>query len=271
MIALFCATPREESALLAAMRWTEEKTAPRGARLHIAGRSGREYVICTTGVGKVSAASSTRHVLDRFPVEAAITLGTAGSLSPLLRVGDLVIAEDTVAGDCGISHSEGFGHTGPLQVGERGFSSHPLFPSAPFLVKAALSAARRAGIPHRAGRLFSCDQVILDPGLRSKLGRDFDVLAVDMESAAVAQVAETDGVPFLAVRCISDGIAQDLPGLEKLFPVGSASRVNLWGRRFRLMITHPSTLLRARELSRGTAVAVSVVTEYLPPLLDELG
>jgi nucleoside phosphorylase len=54
------------------------------------------------------------------------------------------------------------------------------------------------------GCLASGDQIIADNDKKQWLQHTFNALAVDMESAAMAQVAQLNEIPWLAVRAISD-------------------------------------------------------------------
>ena len=55
----------------------------------------------------------------------------------------------------------------------------------------------------------------MEPELRAHLGEVFDAVAVEMEGATAAQVAWR-GLPFAAVRAISDESSHDFVGLEDL-------------------------------------------------------
>ncbi|MDI6819901.1 MAG: 5'-methylthioadenosine/S-adenosylhomocysteine nucleosidase [Candidatus Hodarchaeaceae archaeon] len=56
----------------------------------------------------------------------------------------------------------------------------------------------------RAGTVVSGDQFVASSQKRDWLSRAFDASAVDMEGAAIAQVAHLRGVPWVLVRCNSD-------------------------------------------------------------------
>ncbi|MDY6795801.1 MAG: futalosine hydrolase [Actinomycetota bacterium] len=268
MIALLCATPREMSCLKGFTEKSADRYCPHGMSMIEARAGDRKLLILACGVGKVAAASATMHLIDSHPVELLINFGTAGALSPIPRIGDIVIATELIQGDVGIAHSRGFKTTGPglCERGEIVFS--PSYRTEPALVQRAEETASGNGIPYHRGKVLTCDQVVLDSKLRSHLGDRFDALAVEMEGAASAQVALGEGLPFLAIRAISDDITHDFVDLEKVLPRQGQSRLHLWGKRFLLSVTHPSAIARARDLSRGTDAALSNLAAFIEVLLE---
>lgn len=271
MIALICATPWEAASLATRIEDGEERPSPSGMRLVEGAFCGRRVAVLTCGVGKVPASAGTMFLIDHYDLETLVNFGIAGALSPALTAGELVVAEELVHGDVGVAHSRGFGPTGPGLCTQEGFRFVPRCPVPPRLVETAKASAAEAGVPFRSGRLLTCDQMVMDPELRAHLGRAFDALAVEMEGAAAAQVAEGEGVPFLAVRAISDEIDHDFVGLERLLPVRGQTRRNIWGRRFLLAVTNPGFKEQARELSRGRDVALANLAAFLDLFLQRLG
>ena len=59
------------------------------------------------------------------------------------------------------------------------------------------------------GKILSGDKFVSSKSEKEKLGKDFDALAVDMESAAIAHTAVVLGADFLIIRSISDSITDD--------------------------------------------------------------
>ena len=270
MIALLCATPREASCLKHRLVQAQEIESPKSMRLFkgIIGRA--EVLSLVAGVGKVAAAAAARHLLDRFPLSAMINYGTAGALSSLVKTGEVVIATELIPGDVGVVHSRGFKTTGP-GVHENGkLVFEPGYSVDSSLMEMAREVAVDAGLPHHSGRIVTCDQVVLDPELRVQLGESFDAIAVEMEGAAGAQVCEEEPLPYIAVRAISDELAHDFVGLEKLLPSRGQSRASLWGKRFLHTATHPSTVKKARELSDGLEMALRSLSVYIPALAGRL-
>ncbi len=125
---------------------------------------------------------------DPFTVRGVISFGVAGGLCPMLRSGDVVVATEVVAGDsrwlAGLALSEelitgsGFGRRRVVEGGIVG-------------VEKVISA--------QAGKA----------ALRSETG----AVAVDMESHIAADYAAAAGLPFAALRVISDPASRALPAL----------------------------------------------------------
>ena len=120
-----------------------------------------------TGIGTKLAAEATERMLDGGGVEHVMVVGIAGGMGPS-RVGDIVYPEVVVDKATGAEY-----RPSPLSA-----------------------------VPSR-GRLITHDDFDIQNDQRDALA-DAGVIAVDMETAAVAGVCERRGVPWSAVRAISD-------------------------------------------------------------------
>jgi len=271
VLTLMCATPGELERLLPLLDDVRDERSPQGMRVVVGRTDTGDVLGISTGVGKVAAAAGTRFILDRYQPQAILIWGTAGALSPELKVGDLVISSELLPGDTGIAHSEGFDNTGPGLCEDGRLLFHRSFHAPPALVERACAAAEAAGLDYRVGRLLTCDQVVLDPVLREHLRSSFDALAVEMEGAAAAQVALGEDLPAVAVRAISDEVSHDFVGLEGTLQYKGQARRNVWGRRFRLAVSDPSAIARARELMRGMDTAHESAASFLQAFLAGAG
>ena len=237
-MALLCATYKEMACLLPLLEEKVDEEHTGGMRL-VEGRIGGHHVlILSVGVGKVPAAAGTRFLVDRYRPRTLIVCGTAGALSPEVRIGDMVIATELVPGDVGVAHSGGFSPTGPGLYDEGRLVFCPSFIPPPDLVERARSAAEAAGLPCHAGRVLTCDQV-----------------------------AAVEGIPFVVARAVSDELSHDFVGLEKALEYRGQSRRNLWEQRFQLTVTDPSALGRARELLQGRDLALERMASFLRAFL----
>lgn len=178
--------------------------------------AGHEVVLVLSKVGKVAAASTTATLIEAFGAERVLFTGVAGGIGDGVKVGDVVVA------DAFIQHDMDSGPLFPrFEI--------PLYGRATLDCDAHLSAilfeavgAGLAGVGehfHRTslleaprvhrGLIASGDQFVCDPGDVDALRADLQAvghqpLAVEMEGAAVAQVCFDYGIPFAAVRTISD-------------------------------------------------------------------
>ena len=196
MIVIFAATDAELQPLLraAALRESGEASGFPVMRAEI---GGREAIVCRTGLGR-RAAAAAEAVLGAFSPKAVLSAGTAGGLCPDLKAGDVVICERVRAAD-GASPED----------------AEPVLADADLLAT-ALKAGDQAGVSVRSGRSVTVDSVAWGADekahLRSQAGDDI----VEMESYWVGRAALRLGIPFLAVRAVSDGAEDtliDIPGL----------------------------------------------------------
>jgi adenosylhomocysteine nucleosidase len=175
--------------------------------------AGKTIVVSRTEVGPVNASTATTLAIRTFRPRLIINQGTAGAVTPELKLFDIVVGEATVdygafrstraAGGAGVDLSRWtpMPHRLRLDGGER--VAFDRFPGDPAAVAAALQ------IPNPRGRVMK--GVI---GTAFEFNREVDrlvwmnktygVVSEDMESAYAAGTAAGFKVPFVAIRIISD-------------------------------------------------------------------
>lgn len=237
-IGLMSAMHEELALLLEAM--------PDEKKLTVAGRDfwqghwqGRPVVAVLSRIGKVAAATTATALIERFGVQRIVFTGVAGGIGPGVRVGDVVLASSFVQHDMDAS---------PL------FARHevPLYGRSRFATDAGLSrdlaqAAQQvlAQVASHVGEEAVTEFALHAPSLHTGLiasGDRFvsttaecralqqalpEALAVEMEGAAVAQVCADYGVPFAALRTISDRADDDAHADFSRFIKAVASRYTL--------------------------------------------
>ena len=211
-IGLMAAMPQELQALIDLM--PDEDAVQRGGRVFWRGHlHGQEVVAVLSGIGKVAAAVTATLLADAFGVSEIWFTGVAGGLGAEVSVGDVVVAEALVQHDMDAS---------PLFPRHElpGLGRSRLHPPAELTsevvrgVSQALLGVHQhvplhaLGLPqprvHR-GLIASGDQFVASAEDAETLRHHLpDVLAVEMEGAAVAQVCDAFGLPCAVVRTISD-------------------------------------------------------------------
>ena len=157
----------------------------------------KEVIAIKSGVGKVNAAMCTQILIDVFKVNTLIHVGVAGAVHPDLEIGDIVISEDSCQYDM---DARAFGHP----RGEIPNMDITFFKADPTLIKLAETAAQELNVNYRIGRVMTADLGVDSHKLKEELREEFGGLCVEMEGAAVGQVAMLNQVPYLVIRSMSD-------------------------------------------------------------------
>ena len=201
---------------------------------------GRDVVLFLSGISIVNAAMTMQIALDHFLIDRIVFSGIAGGVDPALDIGDVVIADrwgqylETVFAREGPAGWEtlpffeypygNFGMMFPRSVTVRRTGAETpetrfWFPADPALLAAARAAAgaitlerctpEAACLPHApdvviGGSGVSGGAFVDNAAFRDYTFATFGARVLDMESAAVAHVAWANGVPFIAIRSLSD-------------------------------------------------------------------
>ncbi|OLQ94553.1 5'-methylthioadenosine/S-adenosylhomocysteine nucleosidase [Vibrio ponticus] len=188
----------EIEGLLPKLTNVEQKTI--GKHLfHIGQLNGKPVVVTKSGVGKVNAALTTTLLATEFGVDSIVFTGIAGASAPELDPMDVVISTALVQHDVDLTV---FG--APMGLLD-GFDSREFLPSDA-LVKHALKSAQTVLGKDlvTTGTIVSGDQFIADKAKVAYLYKEFNAKAVEMEGAALAQVADQFDIPYVVIRTISD-------------------------------------------------------------------
>lgn len=162
------------------------------------GRIGQhEVVLVQSGIGKVLSAMSVAILSETFEVDAIINTGSAGAVSEGLAIGDVVIADRLVYHDVDVT---AFGYAYGQMAGQELY----FLADSDLIAKLQAVLAQEGQESHR-GLIATGDSFIADPDRVAAIKHHFpEVLAVEMEGAAIAQAAQAAGKPFLVIRAMSD-------------------------------------------------------------------
>ncbi len=114
------------------------------------------------------------------------------------------------------------------------------------------------------GRLLTVPRLVGQPQEKRSLGLQHDAVAVDMESAVVAQRCTKHGIPFGCVRAISDDLQTPLS--SQLLSCLAGGRVSPL-RLLAVLARSPRLLGELRRLARQTRLAAEQLASALGELL----
>lgn len=161
-----------------------------GYTYYLGKRGHNTLVVTTSGIGKVNMAVAATLLLQRYHVDFLINIGTAGSVDT--PIGAVTIGDDIRYYDVIIPGYKGIPH-----------QPFPYKPSDYILD----SAKKMFGDEVYFGTILSGDRFVTNitdlNGASTK-----DVVAIDMESAALAEVCYLFSVDYLIIRSISDHLSE---------------------------------------------------------------
>lgn len=128
------------------------------------------------GHGQRLAKRAAEAALGRVRPAVAVSTGFCGALDPALGPGEVLVATRIEAVEDGVTYE---------------------------------IRSPRVAPPHSSGTLVSCDRVVGDVEEKSRLWAA-GWAAVDMEAAGVAAAASAAGVPFCAVKAVTDLASEPL-------------------------------------------------------------
>ena len=151
------------------------------------------FHLIETGIGKVHAALATQRAIEQYQPQLLVNVGVSGGLYAGAQVGDLCLSTAYRYHDvwCGEGNERGQVQGMPAQ-----FSAD---------AAAIAAVAKQLSIPLHEGLLLCGDTFIPEAEhLRAFAQQYPDLVAVDMESAAIAQTAYLYQTPLVSLRIVSD-------------------------------------------------------------------
>jgi adenosylhomocysteine nucleosidase len=157
-------------------------------------------LLSVSGIGAAAAADAARALVEAGAT-ALTSWGLAGGLDPALRAGTIFLPSNVISRD-GI-----------------GFST-----ASDWRLRLSTAVASRR--PVTCGTLLTSSYPIATVADKAAVLRETGALAVDMESLAIAKIAATHGLPFIAVRVIVDTADDVLP--RSLIAASRSGRMQFW-------------------------------------------
>lgn len=176
----------------------------------------RPVVAITTGMGPALARQGLTALMDAMPVERVVVVGITGAVDNHTAIGTVIRPASVVDSATGNEYT-------PTAPGE--------------------------------GKLWTSDGLTTDLAEVARL-RSLGVVALDMETAAIAEICEERGVPWSVIRVISDR-ASDGSVDEEVFRLSNQDGTPNWPAVARFFLRHPGRIPAMMRLARGAQLATS--------------
>jgi adenosylhomocysteine nucleosidase len=202
-------------------------------------RSSAPALIFAAGGQPLLAAQAAEQMLDEG-ASGLVSFGVAGGLDPSLGPGVLVVAERVLDGD------------------GRDFACDERWVERLMLADGA----------HDSGPILGSDRPVMTVEDKRRLHRRTAALAVDMESHAVAEVADRAGVPFVSIRAVGDPATRTIPraALAGLGPDGRTRALPV----IAALMRKPGDFRAIWRLAQDTNKALGALRKIGPRVLELL-
>lgn len=187
----------EEIAILKANLKNEVTTKVGPIEFYTGKIADSDVILVKSGIGKVQAGITAALLLTNFDVDYLVNTGSAGGIGTDLKIGDVVISTETAYHDVDVT-AAGY-EMGQLP------NCPARFPASRTLETQIAQAAESANLETHSGLIVSGDQFVASKEVIDQIKVNFaDALCVEMEGAAIGQVAYDFDIPYVVIRAMSD-------------------------------------------------------------------
>jgi adenosylhomocysteine nucleosidase len=241
-LGIIVAMASEARILLERRRWTKIS----GYLVqHAYVKDGTDLIVARTGIGVENAITASRWLISQG-AKALVSIGLAGGLSPGLKAGHLIIAENVRTMDC--KNNKGCWTADKIGIAH------------------ARAVFASENVPVKYGTVMTTSEGILTVSQKESLFRKTGALAVNMESSGVAQAATEKNIPFFTMAAVCDPAEETVP--QALYScLGKKGKVQPF-TLLRNLTQTPSLSIDMRRLGRHFKVARKALGKGWRILID---
>jgi len=242
-LAIFSAFPHEIGPLVKNLNAARiSKTLP--FTLFRAHYASGEVIVVQTGIGTRNAEASLNYVIKEHSPTIVISTGFGGALYDNAAIGELIWASRVLLMNNGLRDS--------LDLPDK----DDLFGSL----------SQKLAI--RQGSIVTLGQWLKKPEIKRALSGPLPFPVCDMETFPLAKATIKRGLPFVAIRSITDRSDEEIP--PELLSVSDESGNYRLTRSLKVLLGNPSLIPRAITLGRSSAVASKNICRAVKALIEVL-
>jgi adenosylhomocysteine nucleosidase len=184
-------------------------------------------MLAVSGMGPRRAGVASRTLLEKGAT-ALLSWGSAGALTSKLSPGSLILPNTVIASDQALYHVDSAWHN-------------------------RLCSRLEGHVDFHTEPMVESTMVVCTPAEKAILFRETGAIGVDMESAAVATVAQEEGIPFMVVRAVADAMDITIPK-STLNAFDEFGQLNLL-KLIQGFVQHPTELFALVRIARNHRAA----------------
>jgi adenosylhomocysteine nucleosidase len=211
--------------------------------------AGHKFMLVESGMGFRNADKAAEIMVQDARPDLLVSTGFCGGVAPELMAGDIVVAQEIIIAD-----KDGFDAV-PIQLSSIGQN---------FVVRQTAGVGRVV-----AGTFISASVIMSKKRLAGMLTGSCPSPVVEMESGAIALVAAENNIPMLAIRAVSDSVAEELGFSLDEFCDSEMRRISTH-KVLLTVLRKPRIIPQLVRLSRSSRRAVESLTATLSCLFSDL-
>ena len=191
---IIAALPAELEHIVNAME-TERTQTVFGARFHIGKIGGVRVAAVCCGIGTINAAACACVLVRELGADVLINTGAAGGTGAGLGMLDVALSSEVVFHDTDAAFMKDY------------YPFRESFPADAQLISLAersIARMQNREFNYKVGRIATGDVFVNDNELKANIIARLHPLCVEMEGAAIGQIAYMSCRPFLVIRSVSD-------------------------------------------------------------------
>lgn len=240
MIAVVAALQDEITPLLQRVQ-AEQLAEVGGSPVRLAKAEGREFILAQSGPGRTRAQLVGNYLIKNHPLTSLISIGFCGAVREGPKPGDIVVGDASCA-----------------QGIDRIYACHLS------LIAAAKSAMESHNVLHLTGALMTAAVIVGEPEAKAEVGRTSpDVVAVDMETYWLSEIAHAHDVPFGIMRVILDDVTDWVPDVSLVDETGVVQRAKAMGYLMQHPNRAPAMIKLGSSVPKASASLASAVLQLV--------
>ncbi len=203
-----------------------------------------EVVLVLSGMGSINAETALNYICDQYSPELILSLGFGGALYDSGRIGEII------------------------------WSGKFLFVREFVAETLELSVARDVldrvsrDLDIREGTILTIEKWTAKSALNKFLTREFPFPVCDMETFFLAKLSMKRGLPFLAVRAVTDLADEEIP--PEFLSVSDESGTYKLSRALRLVFSKPKLLKDIIRIGRNSGLASNNLWHFLKAMIEAM-
>jgi len=233
-LALFSALPHELTCIIRKLRAERVRNSP--LNIWSARAASKEIIIVQSGMGTIKSEAAWNYVNEEYRPDYVISSGFGGALYDGARIGDLIAASGVLLYP---------------DAAEETADRHQNYLEVPG-VRDVMKKMKCADIV-KEGSILTMSHRLIKSEIEKELVQGLSFPVCDMETFPLAKLSMREGLPFFAIRAVTDRAHEEIP--PELFGVTDANGNYSLAGALRIILGNPALIPSSIRMGKNAWLA----------------